>query len=95
MNSKSNMEDRREAIALWDKNLFTQKLRNLLLSETFIGGQLENHRRIKKSIKKDKSKQRESVLIFIKATLVFKMFVRKCFQYKFVLTLIQKLGNYN
>ena len=67
MNSKSNMEDRRQTIALWDKNLFTQKL--------------ENHGRIKKSIKKDKSKQRESLLIFIKVTVVFKMFVRKCFQY--------------
>ena len=39
-------------MVLRDKNLFAQKLSNLLLSETSIGGQLENHGRIKKILKK-------------------------------------------
>ena len=33
---------------LRDKDLLARKLSNLLLSETAIGGQLENHGRIKK-----------------------------------------------
>ena len=68
-------------MALRDKKVFAQKLCNLLLSETSVGRQLEKHGRIKKVLKKDKSKQPESLLIFIKVTLVFKMFVHKYFQY--------------
>ena len=51
MTSKTNMADWSEAIILRDKCLFAQKLSNLLLSKTSIGGQLENHRRIKKVLK--------------------------------------------
>ena len=35
-------------MVLRDKNLCTQKLSNLLLNETAMGGQLESHGRIKK-----------------------------------------------
>ena len=57
-------------------------------------------RTYEKGIKKDKSKQPKALLIFIKATLLFKIFVYKCFQYIqkrwiFVLTWIQKLENHN
>ena len=56
MTSQKNMMDWSETMALRDKNLFTEKLNNLLLSETFIGGQLENHGRIKKVWKKLRKK---------------------------------------
>ena len=52
MTSETNMTDWSETMVLRDKNLFAQKLSNLLLSETSIGGQLENHGRIKKILKK-------------------------------------------
>ena len=52
MTSKRITAERSETMALRDKNTFTQKLRNLLLSETSIGGQLENRGRIKKVFKK-------------------------------------------
>ena len=46
MTSKTNMAELKKTMSLRDKYLFTQKLRNLLLSETSIGAQLENHGRI-------------------------------------------------
>ena len=46
------MADWSETIALRDKNLFALKLSKLLLSETSIGRQLENHVRIEKVFEK-------------------------------------------
>ena len=46
------MADWSETIVLRDKNLFALKLSKLLLSETFIGRQLENHVRIEKVFEK-------------------------------------------
>ena len=51
-------------MVLQDKNLFAQKLSNLLLSETSIGRQLENHGRIKKVLKKA-SQNNPKVYLFL------------------------------
>ena len=66
MTSKTNMADWREAMVLRDKNLFTQKLHNLLLSETSLGGQLENHGRIKKVLKKTSQNNLKLSLFLLK-----------------------------
>ena len=57
-------------MVLQDKNLFAQQLSNLLLSETSIGRQLENHGRIKKVLKKT-SQNNLKVFLFLLKPLQF------------------------
>ena len=66
MASKTRMADWRETMALREKNLLAKKFCNLFLSETSIGGQLENHRHIKKISKKTSQRSLKVSLFLLK-----------------------------
>ena len=53
-------------MALREKNLLAKKFCNLFLSETSIGGQLENHRHIKKISKKTSQRSLKVSLFLLK-----------------------------